>query len=103
MTIAALSWPAASLYIALIISIALVVAVLIWSIFRTGQSAITGDSRKRWQVARAARSTTSRRSSSTPVTPVDRRQQHHGSPSVDSGASVLGGRDGALRHPRPGT
>ena len=33
MTIAALSWPAASLYIALIVSVALVVAVLIWSIF----------------------------------------------------------------------
>jgi hypothetical protein len=37
MPIAALSWPAASLYIALIVSVALVVAVLIWSIFRTGQ------------------------------------------------------------------
>jgi hypothetical protein len=47
MTIAALSWPAASLYIALIVSVALVVAVLIWSIFRTGQTAITSDSRKR--------------------------------------------------------
>jgi hypothetical protein len=47
MPIAALSWPAASLYIALIVSVALVVAVLIWSIFRTGQTAITSDSRKR--------------------------------------------------------
>ena len=47
MIIAALSWPAASLYIALIVSIALVVAVLIWSIFRTGQTAIRRDSRKR--------------------------------------------------------
>jgi hypothetical protein len=47
MTIAALSWPAASLYIALIVSVALVVAVLIWSIFRTGQTAVTSDSRKR--------------------------------------------------------
>ena len=47
MTVAALSWPAASLYIALIVSVALVVAVLIWSIFRTGQTAITSDSRKR--------------------------------------------------------
>ena len=46
MTVAALSWPAASLYIALIVSVALVVAVLIWSIFRTGQTAITS-SRKR--------------------------------------------------------
>lgn len=47
MTIAAPSWPAASLYIALIVSVALVVAVLIWSIFRTGQTAITSDSRQR--------------------------------------------------------
>ena len=47
MTIAALSWPAASLYIALIVAVALVVAVLLWSIFRTGQTAITSDSRKR--------------------------------------------------------
>ena len=47
MIIAALSWPAASLYIALIVSVALVVAVLIWSIFRTGQTAIRSDSRQR--------------------------------------------------------
>jgi len=47
MTIAALSWPAASLYIALIVAVALVVAVLLWSIFRTGLTAITSDSRKR--------------------------------------------------------
>lgn len=47
MTIAALSWPAASVYIALIVSVALVAAVLIWSIFRTGQTAITSDSRQR--------------------------------------------------------
>jgi hypothetical protein len=47
MIIAALSWPAASLYIALIASVALVVAVLIWSIFRTGQTAIRSDSRQR--------------------------------------------------------
>jgi TRAP-type C4-dicarboxylate transport system permease small subunit len=46
-TIAALSWPAASVYIALIVSVALVAAVLIWSIFRTGQTAITSDSRQR--------------------------------------------------------
>jgi hypothetical protein len=47
MTIAALSWPAAAVYIALITAVALVVAVLIWSIFRTGQAAIRSDSRKR--------------------------------------------------------
>ena len=47
MTIAALSWPAASLYIALIVAVALVVAVLLWSIFRTGQTAIHSDKRDR--------------------------------------------------------
>jgi TRAP-type C4-dicarboxylate transport system permease small subunit len=47
MTIAALSWPAASIYIALIVGVALVAAVLIWSIFQTGRTAITNDSRKR--------------------------------------------------------
>ena len=47
MTSATLSWPTASVYIALIVAIALVAAVLIWSIFRTGQTAITNDSRKR--------------------------------------------------------
>jgi hypothetical protein len=47
MTIAALSWPAASIYIAVIAAIAFVVAVLIHSIFRTGQTAITTGSRRR--------------------------------------------------------
>ena len=47
MTTAALSWPAASIYIALIVSVALVAAVLIWSIFRTGQTAIQRDRRDR--------------------------------------------------------
>jgi preprotein translocase subunit SecG len=46
MTFAALSWPAASIYIAVIIAIALVLAVLIHSIFRTGQAAIGTDSHK---------------------------------------------------------
>jgi len=41
MTIAALSWPAASVYVAVIIAIALVLATLIHSIFRTGQTAIS--------------------------------------------------------------
>ncbi len=47
MTIAALSWPAASIYIAVVVAIALVVAVLIHSIFRTGQTAIQRDRRDR--------------------------------------------------------
>jgi hypothetical protein len=42
-SIAALSWPQASVYIALIAAAGLVVAVLIWSIFRTGQTAIRVD------------------------------------------------------------
>jgi preprotein translocase subunit SecG len=46
MTIAALSWPAASIYIAVIIAIALVLAVLIHSIFRTGQAASGTDGHK---------------------------------------------------------
>ena len=44
MTIATLSWPAASIYIAAIVGVALVAAVLIHSIFRTGQTAIQSDS-----------------------------------------------------------
>ncbi len=47
MTIATLSWPAASIYIALIVGVALVIAVLIHSIFRTGQTAIQSDRRDR--------------------------------------------------------
>jgi hypothetical protein len=48
-TLAALRWPVASVYIAVIVSVALVVAALIGSIFRTGQTAIASDSRKREQ------------------------------------------------------
>src|SRR5262249_31006505 len=46
MPIAALPWPAAAVWIALIVSLGLVVAVLAWSIFRTGQAAIRSESRK---------------------------------------------------------
>ena len=45
MTIAALSWPQASVYIALIVSAGFVLAVLIWSMFRTGQTAIRSEAR----------------------------------------------------------
>jgi hypothetical protein len=41
-----LSWPAASVYIALILAVGLVVAMLIWSVFRTGQTAIRVESRQ---------------------------------------------------------
>ena len=46
MTVAALTWPQASVYIALIAAGGLVVSVLIWSIFRTGQTAIRSEVRK---------------------------------------------------------
>jgi hypothetical protein len=46
MLIASLSWPQASVYVALIISAGLVLAVLIWSIFRTGQAAIRIEGRR---------------------------------------------------------
>jgi demethoxyubiquinone hydroxylase (CLK1/Coq7/Cat5 family) len=45
MTIATISWPEASVYVALIGAVGLVVAVLIWSVFRTGQIAIRSESR----------------------------------------------------------
>jgi hypothetical protein len=44
MTIAALSWPSAVVAAAAIAAAGLVVSVLIWSIFRTGQTAIQSDS-----------------------------------------------------------
>ena len=46
MTIAALSWPAAFVCVVVIAAVALVVAVLIWSIFRTGQTAIRSENRQ---------------------------------------------------------
>jgi hypothetical protein len=52
MTIAALTWPEASVYMTVIAAVGLVVAVLIWSIFRTGQTAITSESGQRELVER---------------------------------------------------
>jgi hypothetical protein len=46
MTIAALDWPEAAVYIAVIIAAGLVASVLVWSIFRTGQVAIRNESRR---------------------------------------------------------
>ena len=43
MTIAAISWPEATVYATAIASVGLIVAVLIWSIFRTGQTAIRSE------------------------------------------------------------
>jgi hypothetical protein len=45
-TIAALSWPEATVYAAAIASVGLIVAVLIWSTFRTGQAAIRTESKQ---------------------------------------------------------
>jgi hypothetical protein len=50
MTFAALTWPEASVYIALVLGASLAVSVLIWSIFRTGQTAIRNESRHRERV-----------------------------------------------------
>jgi hypothetical protein len=47
MTIAALTWPDAVVHATWIAAGAFVVAVLIWSIFRTGQTSIRGDIRQR--------------------------------------------------------
>jgi hypothetical protein len=47
MSFAALNWPAAAVYIAVITAAGLVLAVLVWSIFRTGQTAIRSDVRQR--------------------------------------------------------
>jgi hypothetical protein len=45
MILAALTWPEAAVRATLIASVALVLSVLIWSIFRTGQTAIKGESK----------------------------------------------------------
>jgi hypothetical protein len=47
MTLATISWPEASVYVTAIAAAALILAVLIWSIFRTGQAAIRSDTRQR--------------------------------------------------------
>jgi hypothetical protein len=43
MTLAELGWPAALVWSTTIVSVALVVTVLVWSVFRTGQTAIRHD------------------------------------------------------------
>jgi Flp pilus assembly protein TadB len=46
MTIAALTWPDALVWSVAIAALGLVLAVLIWSIFRTGQAAIRSEKRQ---------------------------------------------------------
>ena len=46
---AALTWPEAAVRISLIAAVALVLGVLIWSIFRTGQTAIKKETRQHEQ------------------------------------------------------
>jgi flagellar basal body-associated protein FliL len=55
MVVAALSWPQASIYIALIVAAGLVLAVLVWSIFRTGQAAIRSESQHRRELGELRR------------------------------------------------
>jgi 4-amino-4-deoxy-L-arabinose transferase-like glycosyltransferase len=55
MTIAALTWPDALVHATWIAAGAFIVAVLIWSIFRTGQTAIRGESGQRELVERLRR------------------------------------------------
>jgi hypothetical protein len=47
MTIAALTWPEAVVHVTWIAALGLVLAVLVWSIFRTGQTAIKNESNER--------------------------------------------------------
>jgi uncharacterized membrane-anchored protein YhcB (DUF1043 family) len=54
-TVATLSWPAAAVWIALILALGLVVAVLVWSIFRTGQTAIRSENRSQDELDRLRR------------------------------------------------
>jgi hypothetical protein len=43
MVIAALSWPEAVFRVSIVVGAALVVSVLIWSIFQTGRTAISNE------------------------------------------------------------
>jgi hypothetical protein len=45
LSIAALTWPEAAVYMTGIAALGLVLSVLVWSIFRTGQTAIRMESR----------------------------------------------------------
>jgi hypothetical protein len=55
MTIAALTWPDALVHATWIAAGAVIVVVLIWSIFRTGQTAIRSESGQRELVERLRR------------------------------------------------
>jgi hypothetical protein len=46
MSIAAMTWPEAAVWISGIAALGLVLSVLVWSIFRTGQTAITHEPRR---------------------------------------------------------
>ena len=50
MIVMALTWPEASVRMTLIAAVALVLGVLIWSIFRTGQTAIKKEIRQQEQL-----------------------------------------------------
>ena len=52
MLIAALTWPEAAVRITLVATIGFVVAVVVWSIFRTGQVAIKKELREQRELDR---------------------------------------------------
>jgi hypothetical protein len=52
MFLATLTWPEASVQMTLIAAVAVVVGVLIWSIFRTGQTAIKKEVRQQEELDR---------------------------------------------------
>jgi hypothetical protein len=51
MTFIALTWPAAFVAATTVAALGLVIAVLVWSIFRTGQTAIKREGADREQIA----------------------------------------------------
>jgi hypothetical protein len=70
MILTALSWPDAAVRATLIASIALVLSVLIWSIFRTGQTAIKSESGDQEDLRRQVEELKARLEQSSPA--VDR-------------------------------
>jgi hypothetical protein len=69
MTIAAITWPEAVVGATLIAALALVLSVLTWSIFRTGQTAIRKDSEQRKLVERLRREVEELRAQLRPLDP----------------------------------
>jgi TRAP-type C4-dicarboxylate transport system permease small subunit len=79
MTIAALTWPEAAIYVVLTVTVGLIVAVLILSIFRTGQTAIRTDSRLRERVDNLGREVKELRT-------IREQSPHRGAEELDHGS-----------------